>query len=105
MRITLIDHHGQELDSATVSDGKDAPAEAMILLARFGFLYPGSLLSFDDDKPAQSAGNLLTAGVGHINSLASRLEQRAKVIAVSLPLSADDLRFAARLCRHMIRVG
>jgi hypothetical protein len=45
MRISLIDHHGQELDSASVMDGKDAPAEAMLMLARFGCLYSGSLLA------------------------------------------------------------
>jgi hypothetical protein len=46
-----------------------------------------------------------TVGGGHINSLASRLERRAAVIAMAQPLSADDLRLAPRICRHFIRVG
>jgi hypothetical protein len=55
MRISLIDHHGAELDAATVANGQDAPAEGMIMLARYEILYPGSLLSFDDDtrKPGR----------------------------------------------------
>jgi hypothetical protein len=41
MRISLRDQHGKELDFASVGDARDAPAEAMLLLARFGCLYPG----------------------------------------------------------------
>jgi hypothetical protein len=105
MRISLLDHHGKELDFATVDDVLQAPAEAMMLLARLGCLYSGSLLSFDDDKPHHEAGTLLTVSAGNISSLAGRLEQRAGVISVSQPLSAGDLQTAARLCRHFIKVG
>jgi hypothetical protein len=105
LRISLRDHHGKELDFATISDGKDAPAEGMMLLAKIGFLYPGSLLIFDDDKPKQEPGTLMTLTVGHVQSLAGRLEQRAGVIALAQPLSAEDLRTAACFCRHALKVG
>jgi hypothetical protein len=105
MRISLRDHHGVELGFASVFDAKDAPAEGMILLARFGRLYPGSLLSFDDDKPRREPGTLMTVTAGNIIALAGRLEQRAGVIAPAQPLSTEDLRTAARLCRHFVKVG
>jgi hypothetical protein len=105
MRISLIDHHGAELDAATVANGKDAPAEGMIMLARYEILYPGSLLSFDDDKPHQEAGTLIAVTAGNVASLAGRLEQRASVIDLVRPLSAEDLRMAARLCRHYVKAG
>jgi hypothetical protein len=47
----------------------------------------------------------MTLTVGHLQSLAGRLEQRASVIAAEQPLSAEDLRTAARFCRHALKVG
>jgi hypothetical protein len=105
MPISLRDHHGAELDFASVTDGKDAPAEGMMLLAKHGCLYPGSLLSFDDDNPHHEAGTLLTVTAGNLASLAGRLEQRAGVIDLAQPLGAEDLRTAPRLCRHFLKVG
>jgi hypothetical protein len=84
---------------------RQAPAEAMLLLAGFGCLYPGSLVSFDDDKPRQEPQTPMTLTVGNLQSLAGRLEQRAVVIVVEQPLSAEDLRTAARFCRHAVKVG
>ena len=105
MRISLLDHHGAELGFASVVDGNDAPAEGMILLARFGCLHPGSLLLFDDDKPRREPGTLMTFTAGNISALAGRMEQRAAIIAPAQPLSAEDLWIAARLCRHFLKVG
>jgi hypothetical protein len=104
MRISLRDHHGKELDFANVGDARDAPSEAMLLLAKLDCLYPGSLLSFDNDAPKQEPGTLVTITVGNLQSLAGRLEQRAGVIALAQPLSAEDLRMAARFCRHALKV-
>jgi hypothetical protein len=83
MRISLRDQHGKELDFARVADVRQAPAEAMLLLAKFGCLYPGSLVSFDDDKPRQEPGTLMTLTVGNLQSLAGRLEQRAGIIVLA----------------------
>jgi len=105
MRISLRDHHDKELDFASVGDVRQAPAEAMLLLAKLGSLYPGSLLVFDDDKPRREPGTLMTLTAGHIRSLAGRLEQRAALIALAQPLSAEDLQTAARFCRHAFKVG
>ncbi len=105
MRISLRDQHGKELDFAHVADVRQAPAEAMLLLARFGCLYPGSLVSFDDDKPRQEPGTLMTLTAGNLQSLVGRLEQLAGAIALAEPLSAEDLRTAARFCRHALKVG
>jgi hypothetical protein len=105
VRISLRDHHGKELDFASVDDVRDSPSEAMLLLAKLGCLYPGSLLSFDDDAPIREPGTLMTLTVGHLQSLAGRLEQRAGVIALAQPLSAEDLRTAARFCLHALKVG
>jgi hypothetical protein len=71
--------------------------------AQPGCLYPGSLVSFDDDKPRQEPGTLMTLTAGNLQSLAGRLEQRAGVIVLAQSLSAEDLlsedlRTAARLC-------
>jgi hypothetical protein len=77
----------------------------MLLLARFGCLYPGSLVSFDDDMPRQEPGTLMMLTAGNLQSLAGRLEQRAGVIALAQPLPAEDLRTAARFCRHALKVG
>jgi hypothetical protein len=105
MRISLRDQHGKELDFAHVADVRQAPAGAMLLLARFGCLYPGSLVSFDDDKPREEPGTLMTLTVGNLQSLAGRLEQQAGVIALAQPLPAEDLQTAARFCRHALKVG
>jgi len=105
MRISLRDQYAQELGVASVADVHEAPAEGMLLLAKFGCLYPGSLLIFDDDSPSREPGTLMTLTIGHLQSLAGRLEQRAGVIDVSQPLYADDLRTAARFCRHALNVG
>jgi hypothetical protein len=77
----------------------------MLLLARCGCLYPGSLLIFDDDSPIREPGTLMTLTTGHLQSLAGRLEQRAGIVELAQPLSAEDLRTAARLCRHALKVG
>jgi hypothetical protein len=77
----------------------------MLLLARFGRLYPGSLVSFDDDKPRQESGMPMTLTAGNLQSLAGRLEQRAGVIVLAQPPCAEDLRTAARFCRHALKVG
>ena len=105
MRISLRDPYGKELDFASVADVHEAPAEAMLLLARCGCLYPGSLLIFDDDRPSHEPGTPMMLTVGHLQSLAARLEQWANVIELAQPLSAEDLRMAARLCRHALKVG
>jgi hypothetical protein len=105
MRISLRDQYDKELDFANVFDVREAPAEAMMVLARYGCLYPGSLLIFDDDKPSREPGTLMTLTVGRLQSLAGRLDQRAGVIELSQPLSAEDLRTAARFCRHALKVG
>ena len=97
---------GKEIDASTSGDGHTAVYAAMMLLCRRDVLTAGDILVVDDDWPRQEPGNIRrTVGVGHINCLASRLEQRAAVIAAALPLSADDLRLAARICRHIVRVG
>jgi hypothetical protein len=54
MPISLRDGHGKELDFASVVDGRDAPAEAMLLLARRARLDPGDLLSSMTTAPAGS---------------------------------------------------
>jgi hypothetical protein len=105
MRISLQDQYGTELDVANVTDVHDAPAEAMLLLARCGSLYPGSLLIFDDDSAIREPGAPMTLTAGHLQSVAGRLEQRAGAIGVSQPLYADDLRTAVRFCRHAVKVG
>lgn len=105
MRISLRDQHGKELDFARIGDARDAPAEAMLLLAKVGCLYPGALVTFDDDGPRHEPGMLMTLTVGHLQSLAGRLEQQAGVIAIAQPLPAEDLRTAARFCRHAVKVG
>jgi hypothetical protein len=105
MRISLRDQYAQELGVASVADVHEAPAEAMFLLARFGCLYPGSLLIFDDDRPSREPGTPTTLTVGHLQSLAARLEQWASAIELAQPLSAEDLRTAARICRHALKVG
>jgi hypothetical protein len=109
MRISLRDVHGKELDSASVTDGRDAPAEAMLLLARRARLDPGDLLVVDDNtasqEPDKSPGAPVTLTAGNLQSLAGRLEHRAAVVASAQPLSAEDLRTAARFCRHALKVG
>jgi hypothetical protein len=47
----------------------------------------------------------LTLTVGNLESLAGRLEQRAGAIVLAETLSAEDLRTAARFCRHAVKVG
>jgi hypothetical protein len=105
MRISLRDGHGKELDSASMIDGRDAPAEAMLPLAGRARLDPGDLLVVDDDSACQEPGTRMTLTAGNLRSLAGRLEHRAVIIAVAQPLSADDLRTAARFCRHALQVG
>jgi hypothetical protein len=105
MRISLRDHHDKELDFASVADVREAAAEAMILLARVGSLYPGSLVIFDDDRPSWEPDSMMTLTVGHLQSLAGRLKQRADILHLAQPLSAEDLRTAARFCRHALKVG
>jgi hypothetical protein len=77
----------------------------MLLLARRARLDPGDLLVVDDDKYGQEPGTQMTLTAGNVRSLAGRLEQRAVVIAAAQPLSAEDLRTAARFCRHALDVG
>jgi hypothetical protein len=105
MRISLRDQYAQELDVASVADVHEAPAEAMFLLAKFGCLYPGSLLIFDDDKSCYEPDTPMTLTVGHLQSLAARLEQWASIIELAQPLAAEDMRTAARFCRHALKVG
>jgi hypothetical protein len=105
MRISLRDPDGSETSFARVADAQDAPSEAMVLLAHFGRIDPGAVLVFDDDNPRRMPDTLITVSAGNIRSLAGRLEQRADVIAREQPLSAADLRLAARLCRHIVNVG
>ena len=105
MRISLRDQYAQELGVASVADVHEAPAEGMLLLAKFGCLYPGSLLIFDDDRPSHEPDAPMTLTVGHLQSLAARLEQQARAIELAQPLSAEDLRTAARFCRHALNVG
>jgi hypothetical protein len=50
MRIRLRDIHGKELDSAIVIGGENAPAEAMLLLARRERLDPGDLLIVEEEE-------------------------------------------------------
>jgi hypothetical protein len=104
MRISLRDQYARELGVASVDDVDEAPAEAMLLLARFGCLYPGSLLIFDDDGPSHGPGAMALT-VGQLQSLAARLEQQARAIELAQPRSAEDLRMAARFCRHVLNVG
>jgi hypothetical protein len=91
MRISLRDCHGKELDFASVVDGRDAPAEAMLLLARRARLEPGDLLFVDDDSTRQEPGLPMTLTDGNLRSLAGRLEQRAGAL---LPLN----RCLPRIC-------
>jgi hypothetical protein len=78
----------------------------MLLLGRRDKLTAGDILVVDDDRPQQEPSSTRrTIRVGHTNSLASRRERRASVIAMALPLSAHDLRVAARICRHIVRAG
>ena len=105
MRISLRDQHDKEIDFASVFDVREAPAEAMLLLAKVGCLYPGSLLIFDDDRPSREPDTLMTLTLGHLQSLAGRLDHQAGIIELSQPLSAEDLRTAARFCRHALKVG
>ena len=105
MRISLRDQYARELCVASVADVDEAPAEAMFLLSQFGCLYPGSLLIFDDDSPSHEPDTLMILTVGHPQSLAARLEQRASAIQLAQPLSAEDLQTAARICRHALNVG
>lgn len=105
MRISLRDQYAQELGVASVADVHEAPAEAMFMLAKFDCLYPGSLLAFDDDRPSHEPGTPMTLTVGHLQNLAARLEQWASAIELEQPRSAEDLRMAARFCRHALKVG
>jgi hypothetical protein len=106
MRISLRDGYGKELDVASVIDGRDAPAEAMLLLARRARLDPGDLLVVDDGGPRlEGPGVPIMITAGNLQSLAGRLEQRAAIIASAQPLSAEDLWMAARFCRHALKAG
>jgi hypothetical protein len=106
MRISLRDPAGKETDSAIAADCRDAPTEAMMMIARCARLDPGHMLSVDDDNvPREEPDTLMTVTAGNIKSLVGRLEQRADVIDRAQPLSAADLRIAARLCRHFVRCG
>jgi len=56
-------------------------------------------------RPRQERGTLMKLTVSNLQSLVGRLEQRAGVIALAQPLPAEDLRTAARFCRHALKVG
>jgi hypothetical protein len=110
MRLSLRDPAGKETDSAFVADGKDAPAEAMMMLARCARLDPGHMLSVDDgnvpqETPDTRPDTLICVTAGNVQSLISQLEHRAIVIEPAQPLSATDLRLAASLCRHFVKCG
>jgi hypothetical protein len=105
MRISLRDPDGNETSFARVADAQEAPSEAMVLLAHFGRIDPGAMLVFEDNNPRRMPNTPTTVSAGNIRSLAGRLEHRADVIAREQPLSAEDLRLAARLCRHILKVG
>jgi hypothetical protein len=102
MRIILLDRDGREVDQAKVADSTEAPYQGMRVLARQSRIDAGCVLCFDDGaKPEPDT--LMTVSAGTLGGLATRLEQRAGVIAVSQPLSAQDLVLAARLCRHALK--
>jgi hypothetical protein len=105
MRISLRDPDGKETDHAIVSESQEAPAEALMLLARLGRINSGAVLVFDDDTPRQAPGTLMTVSAGNLRSLSTRMEARAAVIDREQPECAADLRMAARFCRHAVKVG
>jgi hypothetical protein len=62
-------------------------------------------MSEAEDDSAQNP-KLVTLTVRDINSLAERLENRAKsVVFRDQPEVCNDMTTAARLCRHVVRVG
>jgi hypothetical protein len=107
MRLSLRDPKGVEVDHAVIDDPKDAVYNGMRVLARRPSFDVGSLLVVDDDRspnldnpkvePVVTADNLV--------ALAGRLEARAKMIGDTQPGIAMDLRVAAKLCRHAVKVG
>jgi hypothetical protein len=105
LRLSLRDRDGREVDHATATDPGDAVHEAAMLLVRRSGLYVGDMLSIDEDHRALAPGTPMAVTAAGLQALAGRLEQRAGVIAMTQPLSAEDLRLAARLCRHALRVG
>lgn len=109
LRISLRDPAGRERELGKAGDPHDAPAAAMLLLSRLQRLDAGHLLVIDDDatgphrepEPQTHA----TISAGNLESLAGRLEVRARAIAGDEPESAADLLMAARFTRHAVRTG
>lgn len=107
MRLSFRDSKGVEIDAIWAQDANDAPWQAMLLLAGCRRLEVGFVLVADDDnvpnldepkvQPTVTAKNLV--------ALAGRLEARAKMIADSEPGNAMDLRLAAMLARHAVKVS
>ncbi len=105
MRLSLHDSKGVEVDHLMIKDPDDAVYSAMRVLARQPRLELGSLLTVDDDNipkiekdvpPTITAGNLI--------ALAGRLEARAIMLDDAQPGHAADMRVAAKLCRHAVKV-
>jgi hypothetical protein len=104
MRISIRSPEGVELDNATVSDPKRAANEAAFLLSSLARIYPGTLLIFDDDRPAEQASPI-TVTPAHVRSLMTRLEARSRALESARPEDSADMRLAARLFRHFERIG
>ncbi len=105
MRLSLRDPNGVEIDHALVDDPKDAVYSAMRVLSKRPGLDIGSLLTVDDDnltKIHKDVPPIITAG--NLIALAGRLEARATMMGDSQPGNAADLRVAAKLCRHAVKV-
>jgi hypothetical protein len=104
MRLSLRDPQGKELAFVSIPNPKRAPYAAMQMLSRLEQLEAGSLLIFDDDQPVQGP-DFVTITADNLRSIGGRLEARAKVFETACPEDAADMRIAARLCRHFLKVG
>ncbi len=105
MRLSLRDSKGVEIDVKTAKP-EDAVYTAMSLLSRQSSFDVGSLVVADDDNAPDLAAKdvppIITAG--NLIALAGRLEARAIMLEDAQPGHAADMRVAAKLCRHAVKV-
>lgn len=106
MRLSLRDSTGVEIKATRTANAKEAPWEAMLLLAGCVSLEAGFILVVDDDNVPNFEESMVrpTVTTANLMALASRLEVRAEMLAEDQPGNAMDLRLAATLARHAVKV-
>lgn len=102
MHISYRDSRGREIDYTVAPDGERAVGNAITLLARQRRLNAGDTLVVVDDPSTGMCQQIVAAT--DLVGIAGRLDRRAGVIVADQPELADDLRKAARMCRHAVRV-